>query len=184
VSTPFFVNATLAPAAGVVSVSVRSKSAGAQSNSVAGFRITNLPSSSAPPGAVTTQFLTDLQILLKNAAGSLSFIKTAGKGAINTGPLLAKTNTLQRQITSLLAMIAARPSSEKGVVIGLPFGPITINSLDSASLALSESMLRSARQARFSRRARFHRFVIAFQSCFKPKTKRPLLLSKRLWGPV
>lgn len=139
-AVPYYFNpGTGSPAAGAVSVQLRISSTGSTSNKISGFKISNLPTTTAAAGSITEQFLRDLQSMLVDAVSEFSSIKTATNGAINTGTAIARANKMKTQLTPLIkAVVQAKTSTGSYAMTATS---MVIDSLDKRALALSDRII-------------------------------------------
>ena len=108
VPIPVFFNTTTgAIGSGVVSVTVTRKSGNTTSNSISGFTIIGLPSSTDAPGTITLQFLRDLQALAGYAKSQLGYLQQASNGNVNTMLQIASLNTIVSTMGELETAIIA-----------------------------------------------------------------------------
>lgn len=135
VGVPFFFDTkTGAIKSGVVKVTVKSKSLGIKSNTLTGFKITDLPRTTQAPGTVTLAFLEDLKTLTGCADGQLEFLQKASKGKVNT--VKARAN-VSKMGTNLGALQTALTTIQKGQRINRG-SSVKINK---ASLAASDRLI-------------------------------------------
>lgn len=108
VGVPVFIDKkTGAIKSGVVKVTVKSKSLGIKSNTLTGFKITDLPRTTQAAGTVTQAFLEDLKTLTGFTRGQLDFLQKASKGKVNTTKAKSGVSKMATKLGALQTTLAA-----------------------------------------------------------------------------
>jgi hypothetical protein len=142
VCVPFYLNkATVKVGPGTLTVSVVQGSGSNQTTlgPVTGFQIADLPQTGAAPGAVTAEFLKQLQRIVAISTQNWQTIQSASNGAVNVLSLVSNQQVTASQLTAAQNIVTQVMAGGSPVPVTTISGN-TVN-LDSTGLALLDRIL-------------------------------------------